>query len=255
MGGKPGHEWPDFTTLGATAHPSFGTGPIYRGRPGSASVLIWADQQSHDDLFTGRALTGDSGQHMQKFLEAMGVRKKYVILRVLPIDTLDLHHSTVRRIVDHAQVRAVYQAILDRIVHYSRDLGLILAFGSQSRRLVGRLDSGNLPVVRLKAWRQSGALSDWNARLNELRQISYKKEISNPSFQYDGSRGRIPAYDLPYGTLRWMGSSGDRGSRPIDLSTGDPSPDYYKVYMPMWAFRLNPTPLSASERAALAHLD
>jgi hypothetical protein len=51
--------------------------------------LILADQQSHDDLFTGRALTGESGQHMQAFLEAMGIRSKYLIIRVLPVDTLD----------------------------------------------------------------------------------------------------------------------------------------------------------------------
>ena len=36
--------WPDFAALGVTAHPSFGTGPIYRGRFGRLSLVVLADQ-------------------------------------------------------------------------------------------------------------------------------------------------------------------------------------------------------------------
>jgi hypothetical protein len=66
---------------------------------------------------------------------------------------------------------------------------------------------------------------------------------------YDGSRGEIARADLPYGTLRWQGSSGDRAVRATE--GGAPSPDYYKVFMPSWAAGLAPAPLSASEAAAV----
>ena len=56
MGGSPGLEWPDFGALGVKTHSSLGYGPIYRGRLRGAKVLVLADQQSHDDLFMGRAL-------------------------------------------------------------------------------------------------------------------------------------------------------------------------------------------------------
>ena len=75
MGGDAGLAWPDFAALGATAHPSFGYGPIYRGRPTQARILVLADQESHDDLFMFRALTGDAGQRLQQFLHAMWDRQ------------------------------------------------------------------------------------------------------------------------------------------------------------------------------------
>jgi uracil-DNA glycosylase len=69
---------------------SFGTGPIFRGRLDEATVLVVADQQSNDDLFTGRALSGDAGQKLQHLLSKMGITQSYAILRTLPVDTLPL---------------------------------------------------------------------------------------------------------------------------------------------------------------------
>jgi hypothetical protein len=70
-----------------------------------------------------------------------------------------------------------------------------------------------------------------------------------PHRTYDGSRGEIARADLPYGTLRWQGSSGDRAVRAME--DGAPSPDYYKYFMPAWAAALKPAPLSPSEAAAV----
>ena len=61
---------PTSTSFGLKCSPSFGTGPIFRGRLDRPSILVLADQQSHDDLFTMRALTGDDGQHLQSFLQS-----------------------------------------------------------------------------------------------------------------------------------------------------------------------------------------
>lgn len=251
MGGQPGLAWPDFNDLGAAAHPSFGQGPIYRGRPDQATVLILADQQSHDDLFTGRALTGDSGQHMQLFLEAMGILSDYLILRVLPVDTLALAPATVATIVAHPQVQKVYQAIIDKVMAQGHSPQLVLTFGPQAAALASQLDLAGRPLVSLKAWREGSALSDWQSKLAAIEQMEYDREVTDPSFAYDGGRGQIPRFDLPYGHLRWMGSSGNRASQPIDESTQSESPDYYKLYMPQWAFGLQPLPLSAAEQAAV----
>jgi hypothetical protein len=115
QGGKAGCEWPDFQALGVRAHPSLGWGPIHRGRYGGISLLVLADQESSDDLFTARAMTGDAGQRFQSWLRAAGLTSKYAIVRVLPVDTADLPAATVNDIVDHPQVVKVYGAIVDAI--------------------------------------------------------------------------------------------------------------------------------------------
>jgi hypothetical protein len=255
MGGKAGLEWPDFSTLGVNVHPSFGYGPIYRGRPGEAIVLILADQQSQDDLFTGRALTGEAGQRMQAYLESIGIVESYVVLRVLPVDTLDLHFNTVKSIVNNPQVRKVYQAIVDKILQESDDLDLLLTFGRHSETLSGHLSLGGLPTIALKAWNQGGALQDWQNILTDILQINFKVDKPNPTFTYDGQRGQIPRIDLPFGHLRWGGTSGDRARRAEDVASGDPSPDYYKLFTPDWVYDLAPAPLTSAEEDALEESD
>jgi hypothetical protein len=69
-----------------------------------------------------------------------------------------------------------------------------------------------------------------------------------PTFTYSGEREQIPRVDLPFGTLRWQGSSGNRGQQAN--RSGAPSFDYYKVTMPAWAAALDAPPLSPAEAAA-----
>ena len=248
MGGDAGLAWPDFPALGVTAHISFGRGPIYRGRPNQARALVLADQESHDDLFTGRAMTGDGGQHFQEFLRAVGFVESYLILRVLPVDTLDLTAAAVGALVDHPQVRTVYRAIVEHV----RGLGntsMVLTVGPHAKRLAPHVGVGGLPVVELPAWKESRSLEQWQNALQTLQGIPYQKDLPTPTFAYDGHRGQIPRVDLPYGTLRWMGSSGDRGVRAV--VSGKPSPHYYKILMPEWAFQLGAEPLSAEEQQAI----
>jgi len=104
-GQQTGLPWPDFAAQGVTAHPSLGVGPIYRGRFSSISGLVLADPAEPDDLFTGRALTGESGQRLQAFLTAAGLTKKYLILRIVPVDTSDLSASKRDALVDRPEVQ------------------------------------------------------------------------------------------------------------------------------------------------------
>lgn len=243
QGGRGGLDWPDFTTFGLQANPSLGFGPIYRGRLRRPSILVLADQQSHDDLFTGRALTGDAGQHLQAFLAAAGLTRRYGILRVLPIDTLDDDEAAVRAAVDSAEVRALYRDAVDRA-----NPRALVVMGPNAKRLADHVNPDNRPVVFIRSFLQSGVNANWRQGLTELAALTYTKDIASPTFDYDGERLQIPRYDLPFGTLRWQASSGDRAQQPKKGSTL--SYDYYKISMPKWASDLGPTPLSSAEQQA-----
>ncbi len=249
MGGQNGYEWPDFKSLGVTSDPSFGYICSYRGRPGRATFLILADQQSHDDLFTMRALTGNSGQRMQAYLKAAGIDESYCIIRTLPVDTLDLSYAKRKQIIDDAQVQKVLTRVIDKVLDYE-DVKVILTFGSLAKYFWDQATiTITKPVVHLKAWRQPGAKTDWINGFNQLQNAQYGKDVT-PTWQYNGEREQIPRYDLPYGVLRWQGSSGNRSQRPKDV-TGRWSPNYYKWFVPDWVYDLRPEPMSASERAAI----
>jgi hypothetical protein len=140
---------------------------------------------------------------------------------------------------------------VDAFAAASPDLGAVVAVGPAAARLAGHVNATGTPLVTMKAWRETGALASWNAALDTLGAMTFPREAA-PVSSYDGSRGQIPRADLPFGALRWNGTSGDRGVRAKE--DGTPSPDYYKVFMPAWAAALAPAPLSDSEAAAVAKI-
>jgi len=181
----------------------------------------------------------------------MGINKKYCIMRVLPVDTQDLSFATKKSITTNPQVIKVYDAIVKKVLS-KKKTKLILTFGSLSGTLIDHLTTAEITVLKLKAWSQSGAKGDWQNALTTIQNKNYAKDISHPSFSYDGERLQIPGYDLPYGTLKWQASSGDRAKRAL-LSNDHMSPDYYKLIIPDWAYKLKPLPLTSKEQAALMH--
>ena len=90
-----------------------------------------------------------------------------------------------------------------------------------------------------------------NAALERLRDLGHPTD-TEPTFSWDGRRRQIPRRDLPYGSVRWRGTSGDRAVQPVQ--DGEPSPHYRKLLMPHWAAQLPPGPLTAAEEAAAAQL-
>jgi len=249
QGAYASKRWPDFSTLGVSSEPSLGYQVAYRGRPNKASFLILADQQSNDDLFTMRALTGNGGQHLQSFLQSVGLDQNYCILRVLPVDTMDMSFNDQKSILEHSQIKTVYQSLLNKVMSYKKT-EVLLTFGRMSNHLLQQLQvPANLKVVACKSWSQSGAKADWKAKLLEIEQLSYTKDIQ-ADFQYDGERQQVPRKDLPFGVLRWQGSSGDRAQR-AKLDNGDWSSHYYKWFLPNWVFELPPEPLTTKEQNAV----
>jgi uracil-DNA glycosylase len=232
MGGAPGLDWPDFSALALPGHPSFGFGPILRGRVESASVLVLADPESHDDLFTGRAMSGDGGQRAQKFLAAAGLNTQYAIFRVLPVDTLGAPDSVVNAALQNPQILKLYGALLAK----ATNARALVCFGRFATQLARTLKPA-LTVIESKSTLETGWQAAWSQALQALSHVTYPREVQ-ASFVYDGSRGQIARADLPYGTLRWEGSSGSRSLQ--GAVSGKPSPDYFKLVMPAWAAAAKP---------------
>ena len=254
LGFEPGFPWPDFAALGVTIHPSFGVGPIYRGRFRDLSLLVLADQASNDDLFTGRALSGEAGQRLERFLGAAGLTRRYLILRTLPVDTLDLSPSRRISLVDQPQVQALHRELLRRVRAENPQANLLLAIGPGAQRLASQVAPAGVEIIELVAAGRSGADASWQAALDQLATRTYPKDLTNPTFQLDPDRGQLPRIDLPYGTLRWVGSSGDRAVRAIDLDLNKPSPDYLKLFAPSWVAQLPPAKLTPEEQQAADQL-
>jgi uracil DNA glycosylase superfamily protein len=254
LGGESAFEWPDFAALGVRSHPSFGVGPIYRGRFTQLSLIVLADQASHDDVFTARALSGEAGQRFQGFLRAAGLNRRYLILRTLPVDTLDLTNAARLALVDEAKVRALYREILRRVRTANTGVTALIAMGPGARRLAPHVVPTGLDVIEVAAHGETGFAASWQGALDELSGRSYTKDLSNPTFAMPSSRSQLPRIDLPYGTPRWLGTSGDRAVRPTDNDLHRPSPDYLKLFLPTWVGSLAPAPLTPTEQAAADQL-
>ncbi len=254
LGREPGFDWPDFAAVGVTSHPSFGVGPVYRGRFSQLSVVVLADQTSQDDLFTGRALSGEAGQRFQGFLRAAGLTKRYLILRPIPVDTLDLGAAQRLALVDNAKVQALHRELLGRVRTANGGASVLLAMGPGARRLAPQVVPAGMTVIELAGHGETGWAASWQAALTNLAGRAYTKDLSSPTFSMPSGRGQLPRIDLPYGTPRWLGTSGDRAARPNDLDLGRPSPDYLKLFLPSWVANLAPAPLSAQEQAAADQL-
>ena len=253
-GGEPGFAWPGFAALGVTADPSFGTGPVYRGRFRGLSLFILADQESDDDTFTGRALSGDAGQRFQGFLEAAGLTKSYLIIRTLPVDTLDLSPAQRLALADNPLVQAFHRELLSRLRTQNTGATALLAMGPGARRLAPAVVPAGLDVIDLAAPGEPDFLTSWQAALAQLADRAYTRDLAKPTFTGPAARSQLPRIDLPHGTLRWAGTSGDRAVRPVDTDTGTPSPDYLKLFLPAWAANLDPAPLTAEEQLAAKEL-
>ena len=254
VGAQPGLGWPDFAALGVTSHPSFGVGAMYRGRFENVSVVVLVDPDGVDDVFCARAWCGEGGQRFQGFLTAAGLTSRYLILRTVPVDTSDLSVSTGAALVDRPETRALHQALLTKVLADNPAVATVLAVGPGARRLAPGVVPPAVPVIALAGWNEPEVLASWQQGLDQLRTLTYPKDSAQPSFLFDGARSQIPRADLPYGSQRWIGTSGDRASRPLDTATGRPSPNYLKLYLPTWVTKLAPAALSPAEQAAADQL-
>lgn len=245
QGGSPGRSWPDFASLGLRANRSLGYGPGYRGRLTRPSVLVLADQESHDDLFTCRALTGNVGQHLQAFLRAAGLTRQYAIVRTLPVDSLGDPMTAVTQAVDHPATRS----ILREVMRLANPVAIV-TLGPHAKRVAIAEAPPGVAVVHLAPFDESDPAAAWQPGLDALGTLAIPRDV--PQGPYLGGREPVPRGDLPFGVLRWQATTGDRAQRA--RIGGVSTPNYYKLRMPTWAANSSPTALSAAEAAAVTAL-
>lgn len=235
--GQGKNRWPDFKSLGVTQHESFGYGPIYRGNLKNAEVLVLADQESHDDMFSTRAFTGTGGQKFQSLLNSMGVQGKYAIIRTLPVDTLDLPMERVKEIALNREVINVRNEIFNAILSQGKTK-LIITVGAVAAEAIKTVSAAGVPVINLEPADSKTADTQWQKALSEASSMNiFSKSIA----RFDGSLTAIPREDLPVHTRWWMGTSGSRGSRAFVQERGQKvySGDYYKFDAPTWVSSRN----------------
>ncbi|HAZ11444.1 MAG: hypothetical protein A2X86_10700 [Bdellovibrionales bacterium GWA2_49_15] len=242
----------DYTKLGVTSHASFGPNGVYRGRLDEAKVLVIADQVSHTDMFSGRALTGAAGQRLQSFLNAMGATRSYAILRTLPVDTLDLSLNKAKEIALDERVAEARANVVKQILEEGKTK-LVVAVGPVAAAVVEQL-SLRVPSVQVNiADPALKHVAEYQKALQTVKSMNVSLD-GRGSFNYKGDLTIIPRADLPEFTRWWMGTSGDLAVRAYEVINGKrvDNPDYYKVNAPAWASRnVKAGPLSAEERESI----
>lgn len=239
QGQASGYQWPDFKSLGVTEHPSFGTGPIYRGRLKEAKVLILADQMDHDDLFSGRALTGDAGQKLQTFLYALGLTKSYAIVRTLPVDTLDLDDAAREKVILNDDVAKVRNRILDEVIRES-GTKVVISFGRFAEKALQQANLKGVDTYNLAETKSKDFVAKWNDVFKQLK--GKLRGDVQPLAGFSGKNSTINRNDLPVHTRWWMGTTGNRARRPKNNKTGRIDPNHYLVTAPNWVKKLKPIP-------------
>ncbi|MFL6272899.1 MAG: hypothetical protein ACJ75A_22725, partial [Actinomycetes bacterium] len=149
---------------------------------------------------------------------------------------------------------ALHRELLGRLRADNPQASLLLALGPGAQRLAPHITPAGTEVLNLAAAGSSGTAGSWQAALDQLATRTYPKDLADPSFQLGSGRGQLPRGDLPYGTLRWVGSSGDRAVRPTDLDLDKPSANYLKLFAPNWVAQLGPAPLTPAEQQAADQL-
>lgn len=233
----------DYKALGVTQDSSFGPTTLYRGDLKSANVLVLADQGSHTDMFSGRALTGARGQYLQSMLNQLKSGKTYLILRNLPVDTLDLTASKKTTVATNASVVEARNSLI-------KSLGikpeLVITVGPVAKKVAATLPESI------------------KAKTIELNTLTYKnmttefaKLKSNSNAFYGTAKNElaiIPRRDLPMHTRWWMGTSGDRAARAYIKKENRYDNNHYSVIAPNWVskYKAKKMELTQAEAASLA---
>ena len=130
----------------------------------------------------------------------------------------------------------------------------MVAMGPGAARLAAAVVPAGTDRIEIAIPGAAGFRADWQRALDTLSGRPYPRDLAHPGFSAPAARGQLPRADLPYGTPRWVGSSGDRAVRPTDGGSGRPSPDYLKWFLPTWVAALPAAPLTAAEQVAADEL-
>ena len=194
--------WP---TVANAQSASLGLTSMYRGRIQGAKIVVIADQTSHDDFFSGRALSGEAGQRLQTWLQQQNIGSNYLIVRTSPWDSLTSTSANDPELLKLAEPNL--RAFLVEVVKSKPKL--IVSLGPWAQQIAQKVATEN--SIEFK-----------NLELSEIGKLALSP---------------IPREDLPYHSRWWMGTSGNRAVRG-DGGTlkgrSDGKHHYYRVYAPKW---------------------
>ena len=225
---EPGFDWPDFAALGVTSHPSFGVGPIYRGR--SASSASWSSPTSDPTTTCSRRGRSGRGGSALPGLPARSRSDQALPHHPLaPVDTLDLTPAAAT-LVDHPEVQALHRELLRRVAEATRASRRSWPSARRSsaraqRRTGGSTSSSSPP-------RGAGCPRP-GRRPHGRSRPGYTKDLTNPTFV--APRPEPAAAHRPAVRHAALGGHLRRPRRaPDDTDLGKPSPDYLKLFLPSW---------------------
>lgn len=232
--------WPNMKDIGiqGISHESLGYTGTYRGRAANAEVFVLADQTSHDDLFSTRALTGADGQRLNKILELSGVKSNYFILRTFPVDVLGTDVATLKNAAKHELMVAHYKKI----------------YAEVSSKVRANIAMGPAAIEAAKAMGLTNVIELDLANLEGVNEAIKKLALlfngTQTPTEYANELTNIPRIDLPYHTRWWMGTSGNRADRGEGPARGD----YYRFWAPDWVENLQPRKLTAAQEKKLKEI-
>ncbi len=260
-------DWPNFQEVDASSYKnneSFGFGPSYRGNTKDPQVIILADQMSHTDFFSTRALTGEAGQMLQVFLSKAGMEEadSYLILRPLPVDTLGVSVSKVKALAfgTDSRGKSAVQTIESVIKALDGGAKKLVAMGPVATE-VAKAFLGKMQDMNLNAIYDMDQPNRNFSHVNNWVSLADKLGVAKPSQDELKTLWVIPRKDLPYSTRWWMGSTGDLADRAYGFSEYEKQENnrdfdytghYYRLKAPRWIWNIkddDPRPLTDLEQS------
>ena len=199
-------------------------------------------------MFSGRALTGTGGQYLQTFLNAIGATTSYLIIRTLPVDTLDLSVMKQKEIALNPDVSNAREKIIQSVLDKG-NTQLLISVGDVSHVVVDALNP-SLPVIKVPSFLSDNS-SSLESALKKVKNLKLK--LNNKAVDYFRTLSTIPRADLPAYTRFWMGTSGSRASRAHEIINGKKiyNGDYYIFEAPNWATKWSLGNLSSDEQESV----
>ena len=195
-------------------------GPVfYRGRlDGSARVLVIGQDPATDETLAGRALVGQAGQIVQKYLTKLGLTRSYLMFNSFLFGGQSTALST--SMATDATIMAFRNKLFD-LAKSMNTLTAILAFGQYAQISASNWPGATgIPVIPLShPTAQSGVAASWNSRFAAAHAaIAPDSDGQVDTTPYDTAvtplpPSDIPRIDLPFGIPAWHGTGGGTRSK------------------------------------------
>ena len=193
----------------------------YRGHlNGPVSVLVIAQDYGTDQVIAGRTLIGDNGQKIGHLLHNIGAGSDYLMISPYPYPLNDtVADYDVLNLAQSPTLATYRQQLLQKILA-DNPVVLVLTFGEVAEAaFMAVADQYAGDWLHLAHPSEAAAAVSWNAALATLEAEAAGLGLSGDFLPYSLAtfldvRRQIPRADLPWGSPRWFGTSGDLSQQP-----------------------------------------